>query len=195
MIFTISPAQIRRRTLMRHQPQPQSTHGRDRGLGLIEHLTPSAQSVPCKAGVGMGSAIDGCKHLQIAQPIKRQSPGHGDDMPTVNQARAIRANGGIEMNLGRVLPQARLPSYAQPPTGSPHLCGQSPRQQCNHHKDKNSLPNQYYIQQSSTHLAHLNLRPRPLCRAQEQRFFGAGAASSLLRTMTQRTKDITISSA
>ena len=28
-------------------------------------------------------------------------------MPTVNQARAIRANGGIEMNLGRVLPQAR----------------------------------------------------------------------------------------
>ena len=46
-------------------------------------------------------------HLRIGQPVEGQRPRKADDMPAVDQPLAILAEGGVEMHLGGVLPQAR----------------------------------------------------------------------------------------
>ena len=54
----------------------------------------------------MCTAVQAHDHLRVGQTIERERARHRNDVPAIDQAAAIGAGGGVEMNLGGVLPQA-----------------------------------------------------------------------------------------
>ena len=96
-----------RAALGRHQPQPQRTDARRRGLGAIQNLGPNLDRIPGETRVCMRPAVEPGDHLRVRQTIETERPRQRNHVPAIDQPLAILAVGGVEMHLGGVLPQAR----------------------------------------------------------------------------------------
>jgi hypothetical protein len=78
------------------------------GVSAVSSTSDQARTVsPAKQGLAWEPALIATMHCALAKPVEAERAGHRHDVAAIDQALAILARGGVEMRLGRVLPQPR----------------------------------------------------------------------------------------